>query len=136
MLLGNLVSLILNLIDVDANIDDLIHQLQRNIAWNSKVSEIETFSMWIRFNMTVFLNTIYSGPDLLSPANFLPVETSPDNAAHFQRTQRPQDHGSHKCLENHDLVSSPLLYLFSAIFHNKDFKSTLEQTGPLGLLYS
>jgi taste receptor type 2 len=54
MLLRNLVFLLLNLRDVDIHIEDLIHQLERNTTWNSKVSELGKFSVQVRLNMTLF----------------------------------------------------------------------------------
>uniref|UniRef100_A0A8C0WD52 Taste receptor type 2 n=1 Tax=Castor canadensis TaxID=51338 RepID=A0A8C0WD52_CASCN len=54
MLLGNLVFLILNLTEVDIHIEDLIHQLEKNTTWDSKVSEIKKLSMQVRLKITLF----------------------------------------------------------------------------------
>jgi taste receptor type 2 len=54
MLLGNLVLLILNMIDVDIHIEDLIHRLVRNTTWSSEISKLGKFSMQVRLKMTLF----------------------------------------------------------------------------------
>ncbi|XP_047407329.1 LOW QUALITY PROTEIN: taste receptor type 2 member 13-like [Sciurus carolinensis] len=54
MLLGNLIILILNLIQINIYIEDWIYGNERNTTWNSRMSDFATFSDLVTFNMTLF----------------------------------------------------------------------------------
>uniref|UniRef100_A0A8D2ANT4 Taste receptor type 2 n=1 Tax=Sciurus vulgaris TaxID=55149 RepID=A0A8D2ANT4_SCIVU len=54
LLLGNLIILILNLIQINIYIEDWICGNERNTTWNSRMSDFATFSDLVTFNMTMF----------------------------------------------------------------------------------
>ncbi|KAG3292391.1 taste receptor type 2 member 13-like, partial [Ictidomys tridecemlineatus] len=60
ILLGNLIILILNRIQINIYIEDWIHGSERNTTWNSRMSDFATFLALIIFNMTVFSITPFT----------------------------------------------------------------------------
>ncbi|KAM6162649.1 LOW QUALITY PROTEIN: taste receptor type 2 member 13-like [Erethizon dorsatum] len=67
ILLGNLVFLFLNMIQISTHIEDWKHGHERNATWNSTVSDSATLSKLIIFNMTMFSLT----PFILALISFL-----------------------------------------------------------------
>ncbi|XP_045410347.1 taste receptor type 2 member 13-like [Lemur catta] len=54
ILLGSLIFLILNLIQMNTHIKDWIARYERNTTWNFKMSDFATFSELVIFTMTMF----------------------------------------------------------------------------------
>jgi taste receptor type 2 len=54
ILLGNLLFLLLNLIEVNKHIEDWMHQLERNTTWNCKMSDFGIFSNLVIQKMILF----------------------------------------------------------------------------------
>ncbi|XP_004845985.1 taste receptor type 2 member 13-like [Heterocephalus glaber] len=67
ILLGNLVFLFLNLIQINTHIEDWKCGRERNLTWNSTLSDSATLSQLIIFNMTMFSLT----PFILALISFL-----------------------------------------------------------------
>nr|XP_012604701.2 taste receptor type 2 member 13 [Microcebus murinus] len=54
ILLGSLIFLILNLIQMNMHIKDWVDKYERNTTWNFNTSDFVTFTLLVRFTMTVF----------------------------------------------------------------------------------
>ncbi|KAI2564469.1 taste 2 receptor member 13 [Homo sapiens] len=60
ILLGTLVFLFLNLIQINMHIKDWLDRYERNTTWNFSMSDFETFSVSVKFTMTMFSLTPFT----------------------------------------------------------------------------
>ncbi|XP_032110199.1 taste receptor type 2 member 13 [Sapajus apella] len=60
ILLGTLVFLFLNLIQINIHIKEWLYQCERNTSWNFSMSDFATFSASVKFTMTMFSLTPFT----------------------------------------------------------------------------
>ncbi|XP_002752194.1 taste receptor type 2 member 13 [Callithrix jacchus] len=60
ILLGTLVFLFLNLIQINIHIKEWLYRCERNTSWNFSMSDFATFSVSVKFTMTMFSLTPFT----------------------------------------------------------------------------
>ncbi|XP_034368553.1 taste receptor type 2 member 13 [Arvicanthis niloticus] len=60
ILLGNLIFLMFNILQVNKHIEDWMYQYERNITWNSRVSKFGGFSNLVLLDMIMFSGTPFT----------------------------------------------------------------------------